>query len=94
MRRKLASLFTGLLMVVAVMFGTAVTPGSADAAQVKRLIFASAGFHESNRFWTIARPDHLQFEPFWETLVGMDPKTGDPIPQLATKWEHSPDFKD
>jgi peptide/nickel transport system substrate-binding protein len=24
----------------------------------------------------------------------MDPKTGDPIPQLATKWEHSPDFKE
>jgi ABC-type transport system substrate-binding protein len=94
MRWKLASLFTGLLMVVAVMFGTAVAPGSVDAAQVKRLIFASAGFHESNRFWTIARPDHLQFEPFWETLVGMDPKTGEPIPQLATKWEHSTDFKD
>jgi ABC-type transport system substrate-binding protein len=81
-------------MVMAVMFGTAVAPGSADAAQVKRLIFASAGFHESNRFWTIARPDHLQFEPFWETLVGMDPKTGEPIPQLAVKWSHSPDFKD
>ncbi len=94
MRRKLASLFTGLLMVVAVMFGTAVIPGSADAAQVKRLIFASAGFHESNRFWTIARPDHLQYEPYWETLLGMDPKTGDAIPQLAVKWSHSPDFKD
>jgi ABC-type transport system substrate-binding protein len=24
----------------------------------------------------------------------MDPKTGNPIPQLATKWTHSPDFKD
>jgi peptide/nickel transport system substrate-binding protein len=66
---------------------------SASAAPVKRLIFASAGFHESNRFWTIARPDHLQFEPFWETLIGMDPKTGEPIPALATKWEHSADFK-
>lgn len=93
MKWKIASLFTGLLMVMAVMFGTIVIPGSVEAAQ-SRLIFASAGFHEGNRFWTIARPDHLQFEPFWETLVGIDPKTGDYIPALATKWEHSPDFKE
>jgi ABC-type transport system substrate-binding protein len=69
-------------------------PMTASAAQVKRLIFASAGFHESNRFWTIARPDHLQFEPFWETLLGIDPKTGKYIPALATKWEISPDYKE
>lgn len=94
MKWKIASLFTGLLMVLAVMFGTVLTAGPAEAAQVKRLIFASAGFHESNRFWTISRPDHLQFEPFWETLVGIDPKTGDYIPALATKWEISPDFKE
>ena len=93
MKSKLFSLFTGLLMVVVAVLGTALTPGSAEA-QVKRLIFASAGFHESNRFWTIARPDHLQFEPFWETLLGIDPKTGGYIPALATKWEISPDFKE
>lgn len=93
MKWKFASLFTGLLMVLAATFGTVATPGSAEAAQVKRLIFASAGFHESNRFWIIARPDHLQFEPFWETLVGIDPKTGAYIAQLATSWEQSPDYK-
>jgi peptide/nickel transport system substrate-binding protein len=92
MKARLCSLFAGLLMAAVAVIGTVPLPAS--AAQVKRLIFASAGFHESNRFWTIARPDHLQFEPFWETLVGMDPKTGDPIPALATKWEHSPDFKE
>lgn len=92
MKARLFSLFAGLLMGVAVVLG--VMPPDASAAQVKRLIFASAGFHENNRFWTIARPDHLQFEPFWETLLGMDPKTGDPIPGLATKWSHSPDFKE
>jgi len=91
MRPKFASLLAGLLVVFATIVGTVST--SAEAA-VKRLIFASAGFHESNRYWTIARPDHLQFEPFWETLVGMDPKTGDYIPALATKWEISPDFKE
>ena len=91
MKPKLASLLAGVLMAVAAVLGT--PPGTASAAPVKRLIFASAGFHESNRFWTISRPDHLQFEPFWETLVGIDPKTGDYIPALATKWDISPDYK-
>jgi ABC-type transport system substrate-binding protein len=93
MKSKLVSLFAGLLMAVVAVLGTVLAPGLAQAA-VKRLIFASAGFHETNRFWTISRPDHLQFEPFWETLVGMDPKTGDYIPALATKWEITPDFKE
>jgi len=92
MKARVLSLFVGVLMAAIAVIGT--VPMTASAAQVKRVIFASAGFHESNRFWTIARPDHLQFEPFWETLLGMDPKTGDPIPALATKWSHSPDFKD
>jgi len=91
MKSRAISLFAGLLMAVITVLGTAPSPAS---AAVKRLIFASAGFHESNRFWTIARPDHLQFEPFWETLVGIDPKTGEYIPALAMKWEHSADFKD
>src|SRR5262245_61595301 len=92
MRTKLLSLFAGLLMATIAVSGS--VPMPAAAAQIKRLIFASAGFHESNRFWTIARPDHLQFEPFWETLVGIDPKTAEYIPMLATKWEHSSDFRE
>jgi peptide/nickel transport system substrate-binding protein len=94
MRSKLASYFTGLLAAALVVLGAAPSPGWAGAAQVKRLTFASAGFHESNRFWTISRPDHLQFEPFWETLIGLDPKTSEAVPALATKWEHSPDYKE
>jgi ABC-type transport system substrate-binding protein len=94
MKSKFVSLFAGLLMAAVAVLGTALAPEGAQAATIKRLIFASAGFHESNRFWTISRPDHLQFEPFWETLLGIDPKTGDYIPALATKWEISPDFKE
>ena len=94
MKLKVGSLFAGLLMAALAVFATALVPEGAQAASVKRLIFASAGFHESNRFWTISRPDHLQFEPFLETLLGMDPKTGEYIPALATKWEISPDFKE
>jgi ABC-type transport system substrate-binding protein len=93
MKARSYSLFASVLITIVVVLGAALTPGWAEAA-VKKLIFASAGFHESNRFWTIARPDHLQFEPFWETLVGIDPKTAEYIPMLATKWEHSPDFKE
>jgi len=94
MKSKLVSLLAVLLMAAVAVLGTTLAPGWAQAASVKRLIFASAGFHESNRFWTVSRPDHLQFEPFWETLIGIDPKTGDYIPALATKWEISPDFKE
>ena len=70
------------------------TPTSAAEAKVQRLIFASAGFTESNRFWTIARPEHLQYDPFIETLLDVDPKTGEYIPRLAEKWEVSPDLKE
>ena len=52
----------------------------AGAPQVQRLIFASAGFDESNRFWMVARPDHLQYDPFLETLLEVDPKTGEYTP--------------
>jgi ABC-type transport system substrate-binding protein len=64
------------------------------AAPAERLIFGSAGFTESNRFWTIARPEHLQFDPFLETLLDVDPKTGEFIPRLTERWQASPDLKE
>jgi ABC-type transport system substrate-binding protein len=70
------------------------TPTSAAEVEVQRLIFASAGFTESNRFWTIARPEHLQYDPFLETLLDVDPKTGEYTPRLAEKWQVSPDLKE
>src|SRR5437016_5915770 len=63
-------------------------------AQVQRLVFVSAGFNEGNRFWTIDRPSHLQFDPFLETLLDLDPKIGAFIPRLAEKREASPDLKE
>ena len=62
--------------------------------EAQRVIFGSAGFTESNRFWTIARPEHLQYDPFIETLLDVDPKTGQFTPRLAEKWEASPDLKE
>jgi len=70
------------------------TPALAQEAKVQRIIFGSAGFTESNRFWTIARPEHLQYDPFLETLLDLDPKTGEYTPRLAEKWEASPDLKE
>ena len=61
-------IYVAALMVLAVMLPS--------EAQVRRLIFASAGTNESNRFWTIGRPSHLQFDPFLETLLDVDPETG------------------
>ncbi|MGH7303240.1 MAG: ABC transporter substrate-binding protein [Candidatus Rokuibacteriota bacterium] len=69
-------------------------PASAQAAKVQKLVFASAGFDEGNRFWMIARPDHLQYDPFLETLLDVDPKTSEFTPRLAEKWQVSPDYKE
>ena len=84
-----------LVFLVALAFVLAATPTPALAqAKVQRVIFGSAGFTESNRFWTIARPEHLQYDPFLETLLDVDPKTGEYTPRLAEKWEASPDLKE
>jgi ABC-type transport system substrate-binding protein len=66
----------------------------AGEAKVQRLIFASAGFDESNRFWALTRPHQLQNDPYLETLLDIDPKTSEYVPRLAVKWEASPDMKE
>jgi ABC-type transport system substrate-binding protein len=81
-------------LVLALVLGIASAPGWAQDAKSQRLVFASAGFDESNRFWVVARPDHLQYDPFLETLLEVDPKTGEYTPRLAEKWSASADFKD
>ena len=84
----------GFMMVVSGFLPTLPTVASAGEAKVQRLIFGSAGFTESNRFWTIARPEHLQYDPFLETLLEVDAKTGEFTPRLAEKWQASPDMKE
>ena len=83
-----------LTIAVALVFSlvSAPTPAAAQA-KVEKLIFASAGFEDTNRYWVVARPDHLQFDPFLETLLEVDPKTGAYTPRLAEKWQASPDFR-
>src|ERR671922_452626 len=83
-----------LITVNLMLLGMMVAAASAGEPKVQRLIFVSAGFNESNRFWTISRPQHIQFDPFLETLLDLDPKTGEYIPRLAETWKASPDMKE
>ena len=89
-RSTLGQLTVGIALA-ALMVLAAVLPSE---AQVRRLVFASAGTNESNRFWIIGRPQHLQYDPFLETLLDVDPETGAYIPRLAERWEVSPDMKE
>src|SRR5215471_14357266 len=91
MRRSTLVQLTVGISIAALMMLTTVQPSE---AQVRRLVFASAGLNESNRFWTIPRPSHLQYDPFLETLLDVDPETGAYTPRLAEKWESSPDMKE
>jgi peptide/nickel transport system substrate-binding protein len=94
MRLRLLPLVVALLVLLALISGTTLAPGSAQEAKIQKLVFASAGFEDSNRFWMVARPDHLQYDPFLETLLEVDPKTGEYTPRLAEKWSASPDYRE
>ena len=91
--RRFVPLVLALLVASTLPFAS--TPsGSAQDTKGQRLVFASAGFDESNRFWVISRPDHLQYDPFLETLLDVDPKSGQYVGRLAEKWEASADMKE
>src|SRR6266545_1343357 len=91
---RLVPLWLGCVVTVAFLLAAVLTPALAGEAKVQRVIFGSAGFSESNRFWNVSRPEHLQFDPFLETLLDVDPKTGEFVPRLAEKWQASPDLKE
>jgi peptide/nickel transport system substrate-binding protein len=86
--------FVASWLVVLVALAMITPQTMAGEAQVQRLIFASAGIDETNRFWTTGRPHQLQNDPYLETLLDLDPKTSEFTPRLAEKWEASPDMKE
>jgi peptide/nickel transport system substrate-binding protein len=88
------SLVVSLWLVLLVALAAIPTEARAGEVRVQRLIFGSAGFDETNRFWTTSRPHQLQNDPYLETLLDLDPKTSEFIPRLAEKWEASPDMKE
>src|SRR5687767_15337434 len=94
MRLRFVSFVIVGLAAGALALGTLPLASVAQDAKTQKLVFASAGFEDSNRFWMVSRPDHLQYDPFLETLLEVDPKSGDYTPRLAEKWSHSPDFRE
>ena len=60
-------------------------------AKVDRVIYALGEVIETNRHWTVGRPSYYQFDPYTETLIGIDSQTNARIPRLAKSWESSPD---
>ena len=60
-------------------------------AKVDRVIYALGEVQETNRHWTVGRPSYYQFDPYSETLIGLDAQTNERIPRLAKSWESTPD---
>ncbi|MDE2779703.1 MAG: ABC transporter substrate-binding protein [Chloroflexota bacterium] len=63
-------------------------------AKVDRVIYALGEVQETNRHWTVSRPSYYQFDPYGETLVGLDANTNERIPRLAKSWEWSEDGRE
>ena len=76
-------LVVSLVLVLLIELAVMPTEAQPGEAKVQRVIFASAGFDETNRFWVIGRPNQLQNDPYLETLLDLDPTTGAFIPRLA-----------
>jgi ABC-type transport system substrate-binding protein len=62
--------------------------------KVDRVIYALGEVQETNRHWTVSRPSYYQFDPYGETLVGLDANTNERIPRLAESWEWSEDGRE
>ena len=63
-------------------------------AKVDRVIYALGEVNETNRHWTVGRPAYYQFDPYAETLIGLDAQTNERIPRLAKNWESTPDGRE
>lgn len=95
-RRALWTMSWGLVMLAAATSGQAGTtaPPSSTPAKLERLRMAVAPLGwDTNYTWLQSRSGMLDKRPALEYLVGIDRQTGAYIPELAEKWEMSPDGK-
>ena len=84
---------TGL--VAAVPWAQTPTPPAPAKAKLERLRVAVAPLGwDTNYTWLQSRSGMLDKRPALEYLVGIDRNTGAYIPELAEKWEMSPNDKD
>jgi peptide/nickel transport system substrate-binding protein len=72
-------------------------PAGAPAAKAKvdRLVVAivTPGTEGNAPGRDLGAPDTVQLRPMYEKLIGVDPKSGNFVPQLATAWSVEPDGK-
>ena len=66
-----------------------------EARSVTRLQYAiGAVANESNRTWAGSRQAYVLYDPILEQAIGIDGKTSQYIPELATKWEANDDLSE
>src|ERR671924_2120688 len=82
-------------LMVAVSWAQTPAPSATTKAKLERLRIAIAPLGwDTNYTWLQSRSGMLDKRPALEYLVGIDRHTGAYVPQLAEKWEMSPDGKD
>src|SRR6266566_3335701 len=90
------SLWRGFVVGVLLVMGLAATAAWAQPAKAKlerlRIAVAPLGW-DTNFTWLNPRSGNLDKRPALEFLVGIDRHTGAYMPELAEKWEMSPDGK-
>ena len=83
------------ILELAVALAWAQTPAPPAKPKLERLRIAVAPLGwDTNFTWLQSRSGMLDKRPALEYLVGIDRNTGAYIPELAEKWEMSPDGKD
>jgi ABC-type transport system substrate-binding protein len=88
------ALVVGLSLVCADAGTTAPASPAAPQAKLQRLRIAIAPLGwDTNYTWLQSRSGQLDKRPALEYLVGIDRETGAYIPELAEKWDMSPDGK-
>src|SRR5437773_3339331 len=91
-RGTLGRIVCALGLVATIAWELTATP--AHAAKLERLKIAVAPIgYDTNFTWLNPRSGNLDKRPALEFLVGIDRHTGAYIPELAAKWEMSPDGK-
>ena len=66
-----------------------------QARSVTRLEYAiGAVANESNRTWAGSRQAYVLFDPILEQAIGIDGKTSQYVPELATRWEANDDLSE
>jgi ABC-type transport system substrate-binding protein len=84
----------GLLVTVTSVSAGTPAPQAAAKPNIERLRIAIAPLgYDTNFTWLEARSGHLDKRPALEYLIGIDRHSGAYIPELAEKWEMSPDGK-